>query len=83
MNTEQAKTVSLTFSFLRRYSIAKFENRVSAKSSTIRTPDFFFRYGGGCLKTPKCLFLPHCSFKICEKPSKFSKSVRVVIDVSA
>ena len=27
---EQAKTVSQTFSFLRRYSIAKFENCVSA-----------------------------------------------------
>ena len=33
-----------------------------------------------CENTPKYLFLPDCSFKICEKPSKFSKSVRVVID---
>ena len=28
------------------------------------------------------IVLPDCSFKICEKPSQFSKRVRVVIDVS-
>ena len=32
----------------------------------------------GCANTPKYILLPDCSFKICEKPSKFSKSVRVV-----
>ena len=35
------------------------------------------------VNTPKYLFLPDCSFNICEKPSKFSKSVCVFIDVSA
>ena len=39
---KQAKTVSQTFSFSRRYSIAKFENHVSTQSTT--TPKFFFRY---------------------------------------
>ena len=32
----------------------------------------------GCANTPKYILLPDCSFKICEKPSKFSKSVCVV-----
>ena len=35
-----------------------------------------------CINTPKYLFLPDFYFKICEKPSKFSKRVRVIIDVS-
>ena len=39
----------------------------------------FFNYIG-CVNTPKYLFLPDCSFKICEKPSKFSRSVTVVVD---
>ena len=33
-----------------------------------------------CKHIIKNLFLAHGFFKICEKPSKFSKSVRVVID---
>ena len=35
------------------------------------------------VNTPKNLFSPDCSFKIHEKPSKFSESVRVVLSVSA
>ena len=31
------------------------------------------------LNTPKYLFSPDCSFKICEKPSTFSDSVCVVV----
>ena len=37
----------------------------------------------GYVNTPKYRFLTDCSFKICEKPLKFSKSVQLVIDVSA
>ena len=40
---EQAKTVLQTFSFLRRYSMAKFKNCVA--SLTTRTRTFSFRYG--------------------------------------
>ena len=40
---------------------------------------FAIRY----VNTPKYNILPDCSFKICDKPSKFSKSVCIVIDVSA
>ena len=29
-----------------------------------------------CVNTYKCFFLTDCSFKICEKPSKFSKCLR-------
>ena len=82
---EQAKTVSRTFSFSRRYLIAKFENRIST-----RTRNFFYRFGRfhnfkllllGLLNT-QVPFPTDCSFKICEKPWKFSKSVRVVLSVS-
>ena len=92
---EQAKMVSQTVSFSRRYSIAKFENRVSAKSTTTPTRNFslgkrafiFLNYCFGlCTQVP---FLPDCSFKICESflnVSMFSlswlrcHSVRVVND---
>ena len=49
----------------------------------------FFRYGVfhifkiiviGFVYTPKYSFSPDCSFKICEKTSKFSKSVHEVND---
>ena len=33
------------FLFLRKYSVAKFENRVSEQSLTSQTCNFFFRYG--------------------------------------
>ena len=36
-----------------------------------------------CKYTQENLFSPDCSFKICEKPSKFSKSVCLVLSVSA
>ena len=32
---------------------------------------------------PNTFLLCDCSFKICEKPAKFSKSIHVVIEVSA
>ena len=35
------------------------------------------------VNTPKYLFSHDCSFKICEKPSKFSYSVCIVFSVSA
>ena len=68
---EQTKMVPQTFLFLRRYLIAKF--------------DFYFRYVGFhifklfILYHPST-FLPDCSLKICEKPSKISESVRLVND---
>ena len=37
----------------------------------------------GFENTPKYLFSPECSFKICEKPSMFSESVRVVFSVES
>ena len=37
----------------------------------------------GCVNTPKYICLPYCSFKICENPSEHSKSVRIVIGLSA
>ena len=40
----------------------------------------FFNYSYRMCKDTQIHFLPDCSFKICEKPSKFSKSVRLVID---
>ena len=40
----QAKTVLRNFSFSQRNSIAKFENRVSTLSTTMRILHFFFRY---------------------------------------
>ena len=42
---EQAKTVSRSFSYLQRYFIGKWENHVSAQSTTTRTHKLFFRYG--------------------------------------
>ena len=58
---EQAKMVLRTFSFLQRYSIAKFKNLVSTQSTTMRTPKFFFRYGYWMVNTLKylyCLIVP-------------------------
>ena len=43
---DQAKTVSRTFLFSWRYSIAKAENRLSAQSLTTRKRNFCFRYKG-------------------------------------
>ena len=64
--------VSRTFSFSRRFSIAKFENRMSAQVLTTRTRNFFLRYRGfhtfkffaiGCVNLAKyllqyCLIIP-------------------------
>ena len=43
--SEQAKMISQNFMFSRSFSIAKFENWVSAKSMTTGTHVYFFRYG--------------------------------------
>ena len=71
---------------------AMLENRKLAQSLTTHTRTIFFSYGGfyilNCCnwvcKLMQIHFFSHdCPFKICEKPSKFSESVRVVLFVSS
>ena len=71
---------------------SRFRGDIRSQSSKIgcprsqrlrRHPMFFIRYGDFHifkLLLSKYLFLPDCSLQICEKPSKFSKSVHVVVD---
>ena len=89
---EQAKTVSRTFRFREDIRSQSSKNRCQRSQGLRGHPNFsldmavfkFFQIIAiGCVNIPKYIFLPDCSFKIFEKPSKFSKSVRVVIDVSA
>ena len=78
--------------FANIFVFAKISDRKDRKSSvTTRTQKFsvdtavfkLLNYCNWMCKHTQIFFLPDCSFKICEKPSKFSKSVRVVFDVSA
>ena len=57
--------------------MANFENHVTNDYSDMQLLAI------GFVNTSKYLFSPDCSFEICEKPSKFSKSVQVVFAVSA
>ena len=58
-------------------------NCIRAKSWTRHTSKFFFREGSfHIFKLLQVPFSPDCSFKITEKPSKFSKSVGVDIVVT-
>ena len=83
---EQAKTVSQTFLFSQRLQSKKIACqhcqwlRRHAIFSLGKGVLYLYRIAIGYLNTPKYLFSPDCSFKICEKPSKFSKSVSIVID---
>ena len=43
----------------------------------------FLNIAFGCINTPKYLFSPDCSFKIFEKPSKFSQNEKVCETVFA
>ena len=81
---EQAKTVSQTFSF----SMKIFDRKVRLcrhENFSLDTNVFIFliiAIGFVRVNTPKILFSPDCSYKICGTPSKFSESVRVVVDFS-
>ena len=67
---EQAQLVLRTFLFSKRYSIAKFENRVSQRHG-------IFSLGNISKLLHSSTFLPDCSLTICEKPSTFAVDVRV------
>ena len=73
-----------------RYSIAKFEMACprtvrSQRLAVIFSLDteifIFLNYCYSVFKHTQVLFSPDCSFKICEKPSKFFKKVRIVLSV--
>ena len=62
---QQAKQVLLTFLFLQRYSITKFENR--AIFSLDKGVSIFFNNGFWVCKPNQVLFSPDCSYTICQK----------------
>ena len=81
---ELAKTVFFVFLKILDHKVRKSRTRVGHANFSLDSDDFIFlNYCYWVRKHTQVPFSPDCSFKICVKPSKFSKSVYIVLSVSA